>query len=59
MYAISSYLDNRPTNKHSHTQTNPQTGIRYVFSLSSIKTGFRFFIDAIGNMFPWWSSVMD
>jgi len=28
MHAISSYRDNRPTNKHTpkHTHTNPQTG---------------------------------
>jgi len=27
--------------------------------LSSVNIGFGFFIDRIGKMFPWWSSVTD
>ena len=32
---------------------------RFVFGSSSVNVGFGFFIDGIGKMFPWWSSVMD
>jgi len=50
MHAILSYRDNRPTHKHTHIQTNPQTGLITIHCAAKLSVQCNKFGCSDGNV---------